>query len=163
MKEFIKEIELTEIEKVLRKDFFEWINEVEKLKNNIGKLKEEFIKRKEKIMELVSDPRSLKIKIYKDELDYKLDISKELVCLFCIDNDLLVGINENKNIKIIVGKLIKRNDIVSDIVILINIGIFFFHLNVWLSFYLNKNEKIILLNHFYYMYCLEQKIGYSKV
>ncbi len=47
MKEFIKDIELTEIEKVLRKDFFERINEVEKLKNNIGELKEEFTKRKE--------------------------------------------------------------------------------------------------------------------
>ncbi len=112
----------------------------------------------------------MKIKIYKDKLDYKLDISKELVRLFCTDSDLLVGINENKNIKIISGKLLKRNDTVSDIVILTNIGIFFLHLNVWLSSYLNKNEKFISLDHFYYMHHPEQSIdniskmiGYPKV
>jgi len=83
---------------------------------------------------------------------------------------LLVEINENKYIDILASKLLNRNDSVGDIVILTNIGIFLFHLNVWLNSCLNENERLISLNHFYYMHHPKQSIeniskmiGYPKV
>jgi len=56
-----------------------------KRKNVFKELKEEFVDRKDKIMELAIDPCNLKIKIEDD----KLFINEDLICLFCTDRDIL--------------------------------------------------------------------------
>uniref|UniRef100_U9SZ98 Uncharacterized protein n=1 Tax=Rhizophagus irregularis (strain DAOM 181602 / DAOM 197198 / MUCL 43194) TaxID=747089 RepID=U9SZ98_RHIID len=142
--EIINNIVICKINDELVKDSTERISTFKKLENENSEwrkeLKENFIKRKNKIEELAVDPKKFEFQITDS-----LKADRDLVRLFC-------DLNE-ESIDILMGQMINNDEIA----ILTKIGFFIFRLNkdVRLN---SKDRELISLNYFYYVHDPEQSI-----
>ncbi|PKY29596.1 hypothetical protein RhiirB3_484012 [Rhizophagus irregularis] len=142
--EIINNIVICKINDELVKDSTERISTFKKLENENSEwrkeLKENFIKRKNKIEELAEDPKKFEFQITDS-----LKADRDLVRLFC-------DLNE-ESIDILMGQMINNDEIA----ILTKIGFFIFRLNkdVRLN---SKDRELISLNYFYYVHDPEQSI-----
>ncbi|POG58229.1 hypothetical protein GLOIN_2v1732549, partial [Rhizophagus irregularis DAOM 181602=DAOM 197198] len=147
-----------ELEQDFVKQIITKIEDIEDIEDHLVKLKPNFINRVTKVKKLGKDPNNLEIRI-----DENLVTTKDLIRLFCSDSDLnriTTSIYSDDSDSKIYLNILAYDELLNsnEIVILTNIGIFIFHLNLKLNKSLSLNEKLISLKHFYYIYQPEQSI-----
>ncbi|PKY51141.1 hypothetical protein RhiirA4_496374 [Rhizophagus irregularis] len=153
---------VAKIEEELEQQIITKIEDIEDIEDiDLVKLQSNFNDRVTKVKTLGKDPNNLEIRI--DRIYGNLVATKDLIRLFCSDSDLnriTTSIYSDDSDSKIYLNILAYDELLNsnEIVILTNIGIFIFHLNLKLNKSLSLNEKLISLKHFYYIYQPEQSI-----